>query len=192
VYPSFGFQLAAERTNGFAGAGSYIPTAGLQAHPVGAYEIIEQLLPLPSLNNNHFPVSIKWKAPGAGSGDLKFYVTMLGANGNGFATGDKGANVVKTYQPYPASVNEFDESTQFNLYPNPARDVVQLAINGNEKGTYELKLFNLTGQLLQARNIRLTAATTEISLNIANLSTGTYLLYVEKDGRQKIMNVLKD
>ena len=192
VYPTFGFQLAAEKTIGFAGAGSYIPTSGLQANPVGAYEVIEQLMPLTSLNNNHFPVSIKWKAPGAGSGDIKFYVTMLGANNDGFANGDKGGNVVKTYQPNPTSVNDFEEGTEFRLFPNPAHEQMQLLISSNERGSYQLKLFNLNGQVVQARSVTSNTGTTEIKLNVSDLATGTYLLHIEKGGRQKVMTLLKN
>ena len=117
---------------------------------------------------------------------------MLGANNDGFANGDKGGNVVKTYQPNPTSVNDFEEGTEFRLFPNPAHEQMQLLISSNDRGAYQLKLFNLNGQVVQARSVTSNTGTTEIKLNVSDLATGTYLLHIEKGGRQKVMTLLKN
>jgi len=62
----------------------------------------------------------------------------------------------------------------FSFYPNPAKDQVQIDLNG----TYNVRILNLYGQLMLEENL------SGNSMNIESLKTGTYVIEVSQDGQK--------
>ena len=78
-----------------------------------------------------------------------------------------------------SEVVESINSLNISIYPNPARDILQVSYNLSDNSEIEINVFNLSGQKetilysgsqLAGNNIHM--------LNISNLPTGTYLLQV--------------
>jgi len=65
--------------------------------------------------------------------------------------------------------------TAWSLYPNPAKEQILVQLPNNNK-TYQLKLFDTAGHLLQQ-----TFASNQYVMNINNYSSGVYILQMQDD-----------
>ena len=191
-FPKFGFQFAAEKFTGFAGAGNFIPSSGLQANPIGPYEVVEHAFqPLTSSGANNFPVSFFWKAPGPGSGQVKFYVTLLAANDNGFANGDKASNIDRTYNENPASVASLSDDIHTSVFPNPASDKLNFKMSNAGNAPYELTVYTLTGQLVDRQVAATGKDEVNLQFNTSSWQSGSYVLRVTSEGKSRVIPVIK-
>lgn len=66
-------------------------------------------------------------------------------------------------------------SNQFNLYPNPATDLVTIT-NQENKAIEQIKIYDLTGKLIEIQNFENKA---EIQLIVEKIASGTYLLHIQ-------------
>ena len=80
------------------------------------------------------------------------------------------ADTVYRFTPVPASVND-NEQLAFNLYPNPAKDVLHVSFKEMTSTTYEV--YDLIGKKVVSGTIN---NATEATINIQPLQTGAYLL----------------
>ncbi|MBA5791241.1 T9SS type A sorting domain-containing protein [Flavobacterium sp. xlx-214] len=78
-------------------------------------------------------------------------------------------------------------SSHFNLYPNPATDIVTITSNENIDVT-DIKIYDLTGKLISTQynnNEKI------IQLNVTGLVTGTYLLHLQTNKGVAIKKMIK-
>ena len=75
------------------------------------------------------------------------------------------------------AIDEFTETT-FSLFPNPASDRLEIALNQLNASPATLVIYDITGKQVQSTN--LTALNT--SLNINNLKSGIYLVQLGNTG----------
>lgn len=73
----------------------------------------------------------------------------------------------------PLSANEFVEGN-FNVYPNPVRDVLNLDFDSSLPTNYEVQLFGMDGRLVKTE--KLTIGIQKFQLHLADLQKGMYLL----------------
>jgi len=66
-------------------------------------------------------------------------------------------------------------SSQFNLYPNPATNLVNITNNENML-VQQVTIYDIVGKQLNTQTYN---NETEIQLNVENLASGTYMLHVE-------------
>lgn len=79
-------------------------------------------------------------------------------------------------------------SNQFNLYPNPAIDLV--TITNQENITVEqIRIYDLTGKLMDTQNFENKA---EIQLTVGNLTSGTYLLHLQTNEGSAVKKLIKN
>src|SRR5690606_15714837 len=64
---------------------------------------------------------------------------------------------------------------KFNLYPNPATNVVNITNNEN-MFVKEVAVYDVTGKLINTQNYNNEA---EIQLNVEHLASGTYMLHLQ-------------
>ncbi len=74
----------------------------------------------------------------------------------------------------PASVNN-NELTAVNIYPNPAKDVVNFQVGLNGVSTAKVVVTDLAGRVVATSNIE---AGAELNLNVAHFAAGTYMYSV--------------
>ncbi len=65
-------------------------------------------------------------------------------------------------------------SLEFNIYPNPASETVNIAINNLAAKDATLSVYNYTGQLVEERKINLAAGSQLEEVNVRNYPTGFY------------------
>jgi len=81
---------------------------------------------------------------------------------------------LKSVPPHILSTESF-LAQKFNLYPNPATNIVNITNSENIFIT-ELAVYDIAGKLITTENYN---NKTEIELNVENLASGTYLLHLK-------------
>src|SRR5690606_25932664 len=84
------------------------------------------------------------------------------------------------------SVNE-QLAAKFNLYPNPANNVVNITNNEN-MFVKEVAVYDATGKLITTQNFN---EQTEIQLNVENLASGTYMLHLKTEEGTAVKKLVK-
>ncbi|WKW46168.1 T9SS type A sorting domain-containing protein [Myroides sp. JBRI-B21084] len=72
------------------------------------------------------------------------------------------------------SINE-QLATKFNIFPNPAKEYINITNNENLI-INQIKIYNNTGKLLSTQNYN---HKVELQINVANLSSGSYILHLQ-------------
>ena len=77
-----------------------------------------------------------------------------------------------------------------SVFPNPAHDYINVALNGSATETMMIRLFNQSGQMLQQRSVNNAGGST-IALSVSNYPMGNYLVVITAaDGSKQVTNVL--
>jgi hypothetical protein len=77
-----------------------------------------------------------------------------------------------------------------SVFPNPARDYVNVTLGGSATENLLVRLYNQSGQLLQLKNVANAGGTT-VALSVASYPAGNYLIVVNgADGSKQVSNVL--
>lgn len=86
------------------------------------------------------------------------------------------------------------EGVQFEVFPNPAQDYIDLNFSGHSGETATIQLYNLTGQLLLERLVATLEGINREKFNVSALPQGTYFVRVEngKEQLSKTFNVTRD
>lgn len=79
------------------------------------------------------------------------------------------------------------DSSKFNLFPNPATDIVTIANNDN-MFVNQIEIHDLSGKLINTQNFN---SETNIKVNIEALKSGTYLLHLHTDAGTAIKKLIK-
>ncbi len=84
------------------------------------------------------------------------------------------------------SVNEF-VSGKFNIFPNPATDLVTIT-NSENIGIKEIAVYDLNGKIVKSQKFK---KENEILLNTEDLNSGTYFLHIVTDEGTGIKKLVK-
>ena len=93
---------------------------------------------------------------------------------------------MQTLPSYILSANE-QLATKFNLYPNPATNVVNITNTDNlfvEKAT----VYDIAGKEIKNQTF---TNETNIQLNVENLASGTYLLHLQTNEGTAVKKLVK-
>ena len=104
---------------------------------------------------------------------------------NRFSTTNTVSPVTQTYE-----LQKADELNQIKIYPNPAKDVLNLEINSNKGSKVDIRLLSIDGK--EALNIKkpISDGVNSISVSTANLRSGFYFIQIVKEGNTTIQKVL--
>jgi Secretion system C-terminal sorting domain len=91
----------------------------------------------------------------------------------------------KSTYSYAVSVNIINKISEILVYPNPAVD--HLWIRFESPATYEVAVFNNSGQLV---NQPVSVSGNKMELNIAELTTGIYVLCISHDGKHETRKIV--
>lgn len=95
------------------------------------------------------------------------------------------ANITKvlTY----ASTEDINKNTiEYQLYPNPTSELVNLAFNLTETKDVNIQIYTMDGKVVADKTLNNISGQQNISLDITGLTAGTYLVSVNADGRSHI------
>ncbi|MFN7117892.1 MAG: choice-of-anchor V domain-containing protein [Saprospiraceae bacterium] len=187
----YGFQAVALRGENNQNAGTWDSApSGTQVTTISNRQYFEQSSPR---TTNTF--DIKWKAPAAGSGPVRFYAAGNAANNNGSSSGDASATLAN-----PLVISEGSTSSAFDVellpakmtvYPNPVETQLNLSINIKESGRYFLSVHDMMGKELQRRTIQLLSGDNQESLNVNNLAAGHYAVRLSDGKRVTTQQMVK-
>jgi hypothetical protein len=128
--------------------------------------------------------SFTWKSPSSDQGNIKFYSSVVIANGDGSnGSGDKVVNTSTS----GATVLGISEAKRldFEMYPNPASEKVTIQLpSSSDAATVEF--YDYIGRLSLTQKV----TNSNNKININNLSTGVYVIKVlsgNKIGTQKFI-----
>ncbi len=78
-------------------------------------------------------------------------------------------------------------SSKFNLYPNPATNIVNIT-NSVSMSVKEVEIYDVTGKLISTQHFN---NEVEIQLNIETLTNGTYLLHLQTNEGMAVKKLIK-
>jgi len=82
----------------------------------------------------------------------------------------------------PVSVDEFENITSFNIYPNPAKDKLNIRFDLQNAMDMKMEIFNVQGQSLFVLNEgAFTSGTHQMSIDISDFTKGVYYLKISND-----------
>lgn len=97
-------------------------------------------------------------------------------------------NVISHY----VNVNEQQKNEiNFSLYPNPAKDEVNVVFDMPSKGVVELQLVDLMGKIVLSKEVGQSFGGTQlVKLSTENLRNGTYMLRLQSDGQSFVQKLM--
>ena len=169
---------------------SNYPTDTNECEAAFSYEVDEDELEVTDLSNmdaNQF-VIVDW---GDGTSDsimsnstithtyteLETYTVCVDNVNNGVVE----CSACDDIEAGPNGINTISSSTGLSVYPNPAKDMLYVTINGEKAQGFNLQLINMLGKSV--------AASTTLSngrIDVSDVPNGIYFVRTEKDGVEQI------
>ncbi len=105
------------------------------------------------------------------------------------ATSNYGNNIyVDNINIGTASIEALTE-TSFNVYPNPASDLVNISFEG-ENTDYSISLMDIQGRVISSREIANASGEQVVSFSTENVAKGSYIVTVTSNGAITTKNVV--
>ncbi|RYZ46209.1 MAG: T9SS type A sorting domain-containing protein, partial [Sphingobacteriales bacterium] len=82
-----------------------------------------------------------------------------------------------------------DWAASVKLYPNPAKNYINVAFSNNEEGDINIRILNVAGQVMSKTNFNKEAGSMTEAIDLSFLQTGLYLVEVMQ-GRQKTVKTI--
>ena len=86
-------------------------------------------------------------------------------------------------------VAKLNDNVKINVYPNPASDMININLTSKSNDNYQVKIYNMTGSLLQTLNKN--AFETNINVSLKNYPTGVYMVNLSSANVNKSIRVVK-
>ena len=120
---------------------------------------------------------------GTGSFSVKDVNNTVLLSGGTFTTEESG--LIKT------GIAGIDETsiTLFNVYPNPASDLVNISFEG-ENTDYSISLMDIQGRVISSREIANASGEQMVSFSTENVAKGSYIVAVTSNGATTTKNVV--
>lgn len=169
----YGFQAVALDDND-AGIGTLTADTGQQTVTIGGVDYVEH-----SQTGSSNVFEFNWEAPASGNGDANFYAAITAVNNNGGSGGDGAAflQVPLVLSDMTVNTNDIPElATELTAFPNPAVDVLQVKLAVDRSTNAQLRLVNTLGQTLLQQREQLNVGANQLSLDVASLPAGNYVL----------------
>jgi PKD repeat protein len=115
--------------------------------------------------------------------------------------GNFSRNIMKpgfTVNTLPPVINFFTSTSEveasamtINLFPNPANNVVNLAISSEEAINGTVSILDITGKVAYTSNLNVSAGEAQVSLPVDQLPSGVYLVRITSETTQQTMKFIK-
>ena len=100
----------------------------------------------------------------------------------------EGIELVKLfYGEIPNTVNSIAVKYVFGVYPNPVTDIVNLGFKLQEPLRLNIEVLSMNGQLLKEMQISMDSGMQSVKMNLAELSSGIYLINVNSIGSKHLV-----
>ncbi|MCR9100729.1 MAG: T9SS type A sorting domain-containing protein [bacterium] len=186
----FGFQAVALAGNNNAQAGDFQNApSGVQITALNGRQYPEH-----SSRSQSSAFEVEWVAPETGTGEVRFYSSVLAAN-NGNGSGGDGvasldAPVVLTEDAVNNTSGFLALEAAVEVFPNPANESTTLRISEADAGDYQVELMTIHGQVLSAQNLQVNGAAI-LPVDLSAQAAGLYLLRVSNGERSLVRRIIK-
>lgn len=117
----------------------------------------------------------QWTTPEPGAGDITFYYSMLGINGNNGTSGDKNLSGSRTIQEsLTSSLEDINPTQDAIFYPNPANNMIHIKSNGLTQ------IIDMSGKVVITSYDR--------SIDISHLTNGLYTVKSSNNTQKLLKN----
>jgi hypothetical protein len=82
-----------------------------------------------------------------------------------------------------------NSSSEFNVYPNPASDLVNISFEG-QNTDYIISLMDIQGRVISSREIVNASGEQVVSFSTENVAKGSYIVTVTSNGATTTKNVV--
>lgn len=89
-----------------------------------------------------------------------------------------------------SAMNEIKFISDMSVYPNPAKDILELKVRTQNVDKLSVNLFNAVGQLMKSWNTGLQATEHTQKLDVSGMASGVYLLSVSSGGAHQIKKIV--
>lgn len=103
--------------------------------------------------------------------------------------GQFGETESKAFTINMLSNESFSSSKNIVLYPNPAKDVINISVGGDLGLPESYTITNYLGQTIAKKAI---ATTSDLSINVSSYTSGVYFVSLTKDGEKKVIRFIKE
>ena len=77
----------------------------------------------------------------------------------------------------------------FSVYPNPARDQLNIVFNQAQEKNIFVKLLDISGREIQNLQVSSVIGENRVYMDVSTLSRGIYLAYLISDGPKQVIKV---
>jgi|GEM_PF-2399764 len=78
-------------------------------------------------------------------------------------------------------IKEISLNNGFAMYPNPAKELVSLVLNANQKSEGNINLFDMKGTLVKSINTKLVSGINTINIQLTDLPKGMYFVQINSN-----------
>ncbi len=174
----FGFSASAVKsgtgtfTNGFAAA-----DATTLAKSGGQFIVHNSSVAGGGANASH-TFSFQWTAPASGTGEVTFFAAGNSANGNNSDSGDQIYTGSLNVSEAPGAGLTESIAHAFNLFPNPAEELVNVSVPDHLIGS-RLRVLDVQGKTVLEQQLNQPVA----ALNVNELTAGFYVVELLNNGK---------
>lgn len=138
-------------------------------------------------------VYFTWKAPAKNTGMVRFYTSVIAANGDASAAGDVcGAGITYSLAESTVSTENPKFDFQFKTYPNPVSNTLTIENRQAPNGVYTITVSDIYGKKITASEIRVNNGMFYSEIDMSGKVTGIYIVRVAGDNAQKSMTIVKE
>ncbi|WP_157957203.1 T9SS type A sorting domain-containing protein [Winogradskyella tangerina] len=89
------------------------------------------------------------------------------------------------------SIDEFETAFDFEVFPNPSKEKVNIAFNGNRTVAVEIQIINMLGQRVLSAKFE---NESRMTMDISNLENGTYFMNIieQESGNRSVKRIMKN
>lgn len=91
----------------------------------------------------------------------------------------------------PAGISKTGMNFEISLFPNPAKEFIQLVISGNSASTAEMQILDYTGRIIAKEQIMLQNSQNQIIYPVNELQSGVYFIRLTQQNNSKTLRFIK-
>ncbi|NBC08697.1 MAG: T9SS type A sorting domain-containing protein [Bacteroidetes bacterium] len=187
---SFGFQAVALAGADDLQAGEFSnPADGIQITPLDGRQYPEH-----SRRNESNVFEVEWTAPVEGSGEVRFYSSVVAANDGAGSGGDGSAflnDPVVLTEAVTSSREQEALLPELAVFPNPASERLQVQWESQERTAFRVEVYDLNGRLLLQQPQQSMPGVQSTVVDLSNLPQGMYHLRTTDGQRQNVQRFVK-
>ncbi len=87
---------------------------------------------------------------------------------------------------------EKEQPISFSVYPNPCKEELHVQLQGYVAKAREIKIYSVLGDVVLSKKIIGTVNTSEVVLDVHELSSGVYFAVLESEGGRVVRKIIKE